>query len=502
MIDDRLMRQQAGGLAGAPRAIGLRGRPHDPIADTSSSSPIVASRYGARDAAVRRLLAASDLAGVSLSLLVALVVLSDRPDQFLWGLLMLPLWWLLFKAYGLYGRDMKRVSGTSLDDLPQILHAVLVGCFGLFAFYRVAPPNNVDVTSLAIFGATATMAIVALRTVARRLGVAAFGPERVLLLGDGEKIPMLARKMRAHPEYGVEPVGCVSRSPSPPCASSLQLLGQFATLDLPDLVARHRLERIVVSHEEVDEVDLLDLVHRCHRLGVKVSVVPQLFDAMGPSLEIDDVEGVTLLGINPPVLSRSSRLAKRAMDVVGSCLLLTITAPLQLAVAIAIVLDSPGPIFFRQRRIGRGGRCFRFVKFRTMTTDAELRRDALLAESRDPGWLHLERDPRVTRVGRWLRLSSIDELPQLWNVLKGEMSLVGPRPLIESEDRQLDGWRRSRVDLTPGLTGLWQVLGRTNIPFDEMIKLDYLYVTNWSLWTDIRLMLRTTGAVLMRRGAN
>ena len=137
-----------------------------------------------------------------------------------------------------------------------------------------------------------------------------------------------------------------------------------------------------------------------------------------------------------------------------------------------------------------------------MAADAEERREALLAHSKDPDWLLLDHDPRVTRVGRVLRLSSLDELPQLWNVLKGEMSLVGPRPIIASEDRQLEGWRRSRIDLTPGVTGLWQVLGRTSIPFEEMVKLDYLYVTNWSLWTDIRLIMRTLPAVLLRRGAN
>jgi lipopolysaccharide/colanic/teichoic acid biosynthesis glycosyltransferase len=137
-----------------------------------------------------------------------------------------------------------------------------------------------------------------------------------------------------------------------------------------------------------------------------------------------------------------------------------------------------------------------------MVVDAEGRREDLLGRSTDPGWLKLDRDPRITRVGRVLRLTSLDELPQLWNVLKGEMSLVGPRPLIESEDGQIGGWARSRLDLTPGLTGLWQVLGRTNIPFEEMVKLDYLYVTNWSLWGDIRLILRTLPIVLARRGAN
>src|SRR6185295_6678667 len=174
-------------------------------------------------------------------------------------------------------------------------------------------------------------------------------------------------------------------------------------------------------------------------------------------------------------------------------------APVLAAIAVAIKLDSRGPILFRQERIGLWGELFSLAKFRTMTVDAEERREALLAESKDPGWLHLDHDPRVTGVGRFLRHWSLDELPQLWNVLKGDMSLVGPRPIIPSEDRQLDGWARSRIDLAPGLTGLWQVLGRTTIPFDEMIRLDYLYVTNWSLWTDVRLMLRTIPAVVLRR---
>jgi lipopolysaccharide/colanic/teichoic acid biosynthesis glycosyltransferase len=206
--------------------------------------------------------------------------------------------------------------------------------------------------------------------------------------------------------------------------------------------------------------------------------------------------------VNPPVLPRSSRFLKRTTDIVGALTVLVLAAPLFAVIALAVKLDSRGPVFFRQERIGLWGRRFQLAKFRTMVVDAEDRRDELLAESKDPGWLLLDHDPRITRVGRFLRHWSLDELPQLWNVLKGEMTLVGPRPLIDSEDRQLDGWRRSRIDLVPGLTGLWQVLGRTSLPFEEMIRLDYLYVTNWSLWSDVRLMLRTVPAVVLRRGAN
>jgi lipopolysaccharide/colanic/teichoic acid biosynthesis glycosyltransferase len=169
---------------------------------------------------------------------------------------------------------------------------------------------------------------------------------------------------------------------------------------------------------------------------------------------------------------------------------------------VAIKLDSRGPVFFHQERIGRGGNRFWLLKLRTMEVEAEALRAELFAQSKDSSWLHLDHDPRITRVGRLLRMASLDELPQLWNVLKGDMSLVGPRPLVAEEDRMVDDWARGRLDLTPGITGLWQVLGRTSIPFEEMVKLDYLYVTNWSLWGDVRLILRTLPVVLRRSGAN
>jgi exopolysaccharide biosynthesis polyprenyl glycosylphosphotransferase len=463
---------------------------------------VVARRYPPRDAAVRRMLAVADVSGITAGLLVAIAVASGRPAQFAWTLLTLPLWMVVFKAYGLYDRDLRRISHTSLDDVPWLFHAILVGSLLLFAYSKATPPGSVAVSALCLFAATSGIAVLSLRALARRFARRALGPERVLLVGEAEPVEVLARKVRMHPEYGLEAVGLISRSPSVASSVKLPLLGRRAGLDLARVVSRNRVERILVSHDDLAEHELLDLLHRCRRLGVKVSVLPRPFDAMGPSVEVDDVEGVTVLGINPPVLPRSSRLLKRAMDVASAAAALLLSAPLLLLVALAIKLDSPGPVLFRQRRIGRAGREFRLVKFRTMVADAEERHDGLLSQSRDPGWLLLDHDPRVTRVGRVLRHWSVDELPQLWNVLRGEMSLVGPRPLIDSEDRQLLGWRRSRVDLTPGLTGLWQVLGRTNIPFEEMIKLDYLYVTNWSLWTDVRLILRTLPSVLTRRGVN
>lgn len=465
---------------------------------------VVARRHAPRDYAQRRLLAAADVAGLAIGLVTALLV-SGREDVgglLSWSALTLPAWVVIFKAYGLYDRDIKRTSHTTLDDVPWLFHALLLGSLLLWGWYHLVPVVDLRFAEILGFAGVSAVAVLALRGAARRAVAAALGPERVLLIGDGETVGTLARKMRAHPEYGLEPIGLITTPGSPATRAGLPVVGDLGDLDFPSLIPLLRVDRIVVSHVDVEEPELLDVLRHCKGLSIKVGVLPQLFDAMGPSVEVDDVEGLTVIGINPPVLPRSSRAMKRTMDIAGAGALLVLTAPLLAAVAVCVKLDSRGPVLFKQERVGKGGRRFRLVKFRTMIVDAEQMTDELRTQSRDPGWLLIDHDPRVTRVGRFLRHSSLDELPQLWNVLRGQMSLVGPRPLIESEDRQLEGWARSRIDLTPGLTGLWQVLGRTSIPFEEMVKLDYLYVTNWSLWTDVRLLLRTLPAVLVRRGVN
>ena len=486
------------GVDAVPRIILRRRRAPRP----ALSQRVVAQRHAPRDVTVRRLLAIADVTALTASLAFALLILDGRPGLFLWALLTLPAWIVIFKAYGLYDRDLKRISHMSVDDLPWIFHAVLVGSLLLLAYFRLTPPGGITFTDLGTFAAAAIVLTTVSRALARRLSVSLLDPERVLLIGDGCEISALARKMQAHPEYGIKPVGMVCPSVELAEQSQVPALGDLVDFELARVVREYGVERLVIAHQTFGEVAMLELLRGSRELGVKVSVLPRLFDALGPSVEIDDVEGLTVLGINPPVLARSSRFLKRTMDLIGASFLLLLTAPAFVVIAIAIKLDSRGPVFFRQQRIGKGAKGFFLVKFRTMVVDAENRRAELLEHSRDPGWLLLDNDPRVTRVGRFLRHSSLDELPQLWNVLKGEMSLVGPRPLIESEHRQLSGWSESRIDLTPGLTGLWQVLGRTKIPFEEMVKLDYLYVTNWSLWTDIRLILRTLPAVLTRQGVN
>jgi exopolysaccharide biosynthesis polyprenyl glycosylphosphotransferase len=329
------------------------------------------------------------------------------------------------------------------------------------------------------------------------------GGERVLVIGHGGGLHALVEKMRAHPRYRLTPVGIMA-SPEDAEAFGLPLVGdgRVEVESLERLLLLHAVGRVLISDAELEEPQLLAILRECQAAAVKVSMLPAISSAIGPSVEVDDVAGITVLGINPPVLSRTSAMVKRSLDLACALALLPVVAPLVAILAVLVRLTSPGPAFFRQVRIGKGGRRFTLVKLRTMVVDAEERRRALVAASKDPHWLHLELDPRVTRLGRVLRRASLDELPQLWNVLRGEMSIVGPRPLSVADDSNVDGWGRGRLDLTPGITGLWQVLGRTSLPFEEMVRLDYLYVTNWSLWGDIRLILRTLPVVLGRRGAN
>jgi lipopolysaccharide/colanic/teichoic acid biosynthesis glycosyltransferase len=228
-----------------------------------------------------------------------------------------------------------------------------------------------------------------------------------------------------------------------------------------------------------------------------VSVDPSAWGAVRPARPLRRRTAVTA----PPARPRA-RVIKRTIDVLGSAIALTACAPVMGLIAWAVRRESPGPALFHQDRVGRDGRIFPMLKFRTMAVDAEQQRAALLVYSRDPDWLHLPYDPRITSVGRLLRRTSLDELPQLWNVLLGDMSLVGPRPLVPAEDARVRDWAQRRHDVAPGITGPWQVSGRTAIPFEDMLVLDAQYVTGWSLRRDLRILLRTIPAVLSGKGAN
>lgn len=474
------------------------------VESRSGELPVARTARSNRDVALRRLLAGGDAVAVAAALVLALA-LPDRlhpRDRLLWGLVAIPLFIVLFKLYGLYDRDVKRISHSTVDDLPRIFHAAVIGGLLLWLYSKYSPLHRLVFVEVVLFGVGVVALVAAARYTLRALASRMIGAERALLVGSGTIANTLVDKLRAHREYGLDVVGSLMPA-SAGAATDQPELPVLGTLEaLEHVASQEGVGRVLFASREVDELELERLLRRCRALSLKVSVLPGLSDVLGPAVEIDDVEGVTVLGVNPPWLPRSSRALKRLMDIAVATLLLLLMSPLLVLLALAVKLNSSGPVFFAQERVGRRGRRFRLFKFRTMVTDAEQRRGELLAQSTDPDWLKLDHDPRITRVGRWMRRLSLDELPQLWNVLRGQMSMVGPRPLIPSEDERVHDWARGRLDLTPGITGYWQVLGRTRIPFEEMVKLDYLYVMTWSLWEDVRLLLKTLPVVIAGRGAN
>jgi exopolysaccharide biosynthesis polyprenyl glycosylphosphotransferase len=444
---------------------------------------------GSRDTALRRALLAGDLAALVLAAGVAFLAEPPRGGgRELWiTLAFLPFVPLLAKLYGLYEGNSRRISHSTIDDIPDIFHVLLIGTLGLWGFLKLFAGEHLAFVQAALFLFAAIAATLAARGTVRML-VRRFGaPERVLIVGDGMSAELLASKLASGPRYRGTVVGYLSDADGIP--------------GLAAVCRREQVDRVLIESPALGYDELTNIVRQAIKADVKVSLLPTMADVLGPATQLDELQGMMLLGVNPARFTRSSSALKRVLDLSVSLAGIALLLPLLPLVAAAIKLDSPGPVFHAQERMGRRGRRFRLYKLRTMVADAEHRAHELRSQSRHAAWLLLDRDPRITRVGRILRLTSIDELPQLWNVVRGEMSLVGPRPMPPDVDRHINGWGRLRLDLAPGITGLWQVLGRASIPFEEMLKLDYVYVTNWSVWEDVRLMLRTVFAVISMRGA-
>jgi exopolysaccharide biosynthesis polyprenyl glycosylphosphotransferase len=473
------------------------------VAPRVSRVPFRAMQMGKRQFLLRRLLAAADMLAMAVALALVALVFERNPGYHLvaW-LVLLPLWVLVFKLYGLYDRDVKRVSHSTVDDVPWLFHALLAGAVVFWSVLAAVPSAQPRISAAGAVVGAGLVLVFAFRAAVRSAAARIVPAERVLFVGGGPIAHVLADKIRSHREYGINPVGYVDipERGSAALARDVPYLGTVAELEM--LCREQAIERIVIASPELADEDVPELIRLANSLDVRVCVLPHFFDVLGPSVTIDHVEGVTVLGLNAASLSPSSLFLKRALDLVLAVPALIVASLLIAGAAVAVKLTSSGPVFFRQDRIGRAGRRFRIYKLRTMVADADGRAAELKSLSKHPAWLLLEHDPRITRVGAFLRRTSLDELPQLWNVVRGDMSLVGPRPMTPDVDERISGWGRRRLDLTPGITGLWQVLGRTNIPFEEMVKLDYVYVTNWSLWQDVRLLIQTLPAVLRGRGVN
>jgi exopolysaccharide biosynthesis polyprenyl glycosylphosphotransferase len=459
---------------------------------------------------VRRALVFADVLGLLLAFVAAEIVVGpgeriDAWNEIIAFLFTLPGWIVGAKLYGLYDHDEERTNHSTVDEFFGVFHLVTVGTWVFYLgswLTRLADPS---ILKLTVFWGLAIGVIAAGRATAR-----SFCRHRItylqntVILGAGEVGQLVARKLLQHPEYGVNLVGFVDASPR----EQREDLGHMTILGssdrLPAIVRLFDIERVIVAFSNETHHETLEIIRSLKDLDVQVDIVPRLFEIVGPGVGIHTVEGLPLVGLRPLRLSRSSRLLKRTLDITIASVGLVLLAPVFAAIALLVKRDSSGPVFFRQERMGAGDRTFRIFKFRTMAADADERKGEYAHLNRhaqnggDPRMFKVPNDPRVTKFGRLLRRYSLDELPQLINVFKGEMSLVGPRPLILDEHNHVDEWARKRLDLRPGITGPWQVLGRSGIPFGEMTQLDYLYVTNWSLSTDISLIVQTLPAVFRR----
>ena len=462
---------------------------------------------------MHRALAAADILGLFSSFVVAILLFPetgsgkvDLAGQILVFAAFLPVWILLAKLHGLYDQDEERTDHSTVDDIPGVFNVVTIGTWLFFLIGHATYLFEPSLQRITAFWLLAIITVPLARAVARsfcRRSVAYV--QNTVVVGTGAVGRQVARKILSHPEYGLNLVGFVDGAP----ASTSGAIGDLPILGTPrelrKLVHALDIERVIVSFTDDGHERTLSLVRGLRDLDVQIDIVPRLFEALGTSASVHMIEGMPLVGLPPLRLSPSARLLKRALDVIGATAGLVLLSPVFIATAIAIKLDSRGPILFRQIRSGEQRRTFRIFKFRTMTVDAEARKRDIgrlnMHEGEDPRMFKVPNDPRATRIGRILRRWSIDELPQLINVLKGEMSLVGPRPLILDEDIHIQNWAGKRLALRPGMTGLWQVLGRSDISFVEMTKLDYLYVTNWSLKEDIRLIALTLPALIRSRKA-
>lgn len=447
---------------------------------------------------VRRLLLAADVLGLSLAILLSAGV-STAFEQDAWidfGILIasLPVWILAAKLLRLYDEDEARADHSTLDDLARVFVLVTVGAFPLAL---VAGYSDREVL---LFWACGIAFVTAGRAVARVVSRRTLAyVQNAVIVGAGDIGQLVARKLLQHDEYGINLVGFVDGEPKERQAN-LQDVTLLGTLEeLPDIVRLLGIQRVIIAFSRDDPQETLRVIRSLRHLAVQIDIVPRLFEIVGPNAEVHALEAMPMLGLPPARPGPSSRLIKRAADVVGAALLLMATAPLFLVFAWKIKRESAGPVFFRQRRLGINQEEFTVLKFRTMRVDADEgpHRDYIRntmnggGEAGSNGLFKLERRDDVTRFGAWLRTRSLDELPQLINVLRGEMSLVGPRPCLPYEVEHFAPHHFERFLVPAGMTGLWQVTARAHSNFGEALDMDVLYARSWSLGLDFKLLLRT-----------
>ena len=476
-----------------------------PVRIVGEPAPLVgpARLSSRRFVALRRQLALADvLAAMAAALVSAGVAGLDPRETGLLAVIMGLGWPALAFACGLYASEDLRAWSTGVGEASKLVLACLLLSWPVYGIASGMHASHAVVGALTASVATAAAAGTFRAAARARLHRAPELRQRTLIVGSGVVARQLAARLHNQHDAGLDPIGFIDDHAHEPEMLGLPHLGGLDALH--ELVATRRVERVIIAFSRAGHDELLHCVRVCRDGGIAIDIVPRLFEFLEGARTLDQIGGMPLLSINAPTFSPLSRASKRALDVALSSVALLALAPLLAVIVIAIRLESRGPILFRQPRVGRHGRTFSILKFRSMFDGADDRKLELrpVNDLTDGVMFKIYRDQRVTRVGRMLRRFSLDELPQLFNVLRGEMSLVGPRPLVPEEAAAMTSeWQMRRVDLRPGLTGSWQIAGRSHIPFHEMVRFDYQYVAGWSLARDIEILLATLPVVLSGRGA-
>lgn len=472
---------------------------------------------------VRRVLLAADLVGLTAALALAEWLVNRRHSLGVLGtrgevlafLISLPGWVVVAKLYGLYDRDEERTDHSTVDEFASVFHMVTVCTFVFWAFAYVTSVAHPTPPKLLVFWASAVPLISFGRAGARALARRSVTYiQNTVIVGAGDVGQLVAKKLLDHPEYGINLVGFVDAQPKERRSDLQHLAVLGGTSRLAAVVRLFNVERVVVAFSDNSREEMLHLFRELRSLDVQIDIVPRFYEVVALRVGIHTLEGVPLVGLSPAELSRSSALLKRAFDVIVGTALLLVLAPVFALVAAAIALDSPGPVFYRHERIGRAQEPIRVSKFRTMRREfcrgpryggavADDAFEALLGDptSRDEfaATQKLRDDPRVTRVGRFLRRSSLDELPQLLDVVRGELSLVGPRAITADELERYGDDAETLLSVKPGVTGYWQINGRSRLSYQDRVRLDLLYIQGWSFRLDLEILAKTA-RTLLRRG--
>jgi exopolysaccharide biosynthesis polyprenyl glycosylphosphotransferase len=455
-----------------------------------------------RGALLRRLLAGGDWLALIGGLCVATAVTSTTDVAVLfWAVMFSPVWILVLKLHGLYDNDHRRIRHSTLDELSSLVSASALGTLALDGLLALGPTGPLSPQSAILVGTIAFLGSFVARGVLRFCWHRLTGFAAGVVLGPAEAIGVVARRVSTHPEARLNLVGYLSLGDEQKGSTpeGLPWLGPVA--EISRIAEEHDVERVIVTEQEMSEPAAERLIEECKEVGLGLTFLPQHFGLLGPGIELNRLAELPVLDFRFSDPPRSTLALKRTVDVVVSALFLVALSPLLLAIAVAILIDSGRPVLFRQRRAGIEGEPFTVLKFRTMVADAEERLGDLvdLRKLEEPAF-KIANDPRVTRVGRTLRRFSLDETPQFFNVLKGEMSLVGPRPEEEAVVALYDERQRLRLAVKPGMTGPMQVYGRSDLSFEERLAMERDYLDNLSITGDLAILLRTPGAVLRGEG--